>query len=177
MMNYSLFFVVHAYSNNKIPDSEFLLWLNINELCWLLYSGLSYFRMITKRIQIFLASERQIWKKDIRFLNKFSASLLSMYNMSVCLWCESCDQLFVISLRDFPSANLPFFTSWPSCHLFSALYFQLYFIHFIQHDFVNFWFFKIVFMLMCLSTFSEICFAWISFDFLFFCFLFLRVWL
>lgn len=108
-MNYSLFFVVHAYSNNKIPDSEFLLWLNTNELCWLLYSGLSYFRMITKRIQIFLASERQIWKKDIRFLNKFSASLLSMYNMSVCLWCESCDQLFVISLRDFPSANLPFF--------------------------------------------------------------------
>lgn len=85
MMNYSLFFVVHAYSNNKIPDSEFLLWLNTNELCWLLYSGLSYFRMITKRIQIFLASERQIWKKDIRFLNKFSASLLSMYNMSVCL--------------------------------------------------------------------------------------------
>lgn len=32
MMNYSLFFVVHAYSNNKIPDSEFLLWLNTNEL-------------------------------------------------------------------------------------------------------------------------------------------------
>lgn len=175
-MNYSLFFVVHAYSNNKIPDSEFLLWLNTNELCWLLYSGLSYFRMITKRIQIFLASERQIWKKDIRFLNKFSASLLSMYNMSVFDVSHVTNYLsflYVIS----PLPTCLFFTSWPSCHLFSALYFQLYFIHFIQHDFVNFWFFKIVFMLMCLNTFSEICFAWISFDFLFFCFLFLRVWL
>lgn len=134
-MNYSLFFVVHAYSNNKIPDSEFLLWLNTNELCWLLYSGLSYFRMITKRIQIFLASERQIWKKDIRFLNKFSASLLSMYNMSVCLWCESCDQLFVISLRDFPSANLPFFSPVDP----AATYFQHYtssFILFISSNMV-----------------------------------------
>lgn len=93
----------------KFLTQNFCCGFNTNELCWLLYSGLSYFRMITKRIQIFLASERQIWKKDIRFLNKFSASLLSMYNMSVCLWCESCDQLFVISLRDFPSANLPFF--------------------------------------------------------------------
>lgn len=93
----------------KFLTQNFCCGLIPMSFCWLLYSGLSYFRMITKRIQIFLASERQIWKKDIRFLNKFSASLLSMYNMSVCLWCESCDQLFVISLRDFPSANLPFF--------------------------------------------------------------------
>lgn len=69
----------------KFLTQNFCCGFNTNELCWLLYSGLSYFRMITKRIQIFLASERQIWKKDIRFLNKFSASLLSMYNMSVCL--------------------------------------------------------------------------------------------
>lgn len=176
-MNYSLFFVVHAYSNNKIPDSEFLLWLNTNELCWLLYSGLSYFRMITKRIQIFLASERQIWKKDIRFLNKFSASLLSMYNMSVCLWCESCDQLFVISLRDFPSANLPFFHQLTQLPLIFSTILPALFYSFHPTWFCQFWFFKIVFMLMCLNTFSEICFAWISFDFLFFCFLFLRVWL
>lgn len=99
-----------------------------------------------------------------------------MYNMSVCLslmWVMW--PAIVISLRDFPSAKLPFFTSWPSCHLFSALYFQLYFIHFIQHDFVSLWFFKVVYMLMCSNTFSEICFAWISFDFLFFCFIFLYV--
>lgn len=120
----------------KFLTQNFCCGFNTNELCWLLYSGLSYFRMITKRIQIFLASERQIWKKDIRFLNKFSASLLSMYNMSVCLslmwvmWPTIC-HFFMW----FPLCQLAFFSPVDP----AATYFQHYtssFILFISSNMV-----------------------------------------